>query len=160
MATGAEEQLMEWLRDAHAAEEQAKTMLNGMANRIVKDYPKLNSRLQQHLRETERHAELIRICIERREGSISSLKDTGAKILGLGQALSGMFAEDAVMKGCIATYAFEAMEIASYNILISASREIGDDETARVCKEILKEEEAMASWLQQNIPIITRQYIA
>src|SRR3954468_22268823 len=30
----AEEHLMDWLRDAHAAEQQAETMLNGMANRI------------------------------------------------------------------------------------------------------------------------------
>lgn len=27
----AEERLTEWLRDAHAAEQQAETMLNGMA---------------------------------------------------------------------------------------------------------------------------------
>ena len=45
MAT-AEERLMEWLRDAHAAEEQAETMLSGLAGRI-ENYPQLKARLEK-----------------------------------------------------------------------------------------------------------------
>src|SRR3954451_7226038 len=86
----ADERLMEWLRDAHAAEQQAKTMLNGMFSRI-ENYPQLKARVEQHARETERHAELVRGCIERRGGSTSTIKDAGAKIIALGQAMSGMF---------------------------------------------------------------------
>jgi ferritin-like metal-binding protein YciE len=154
----AEERLMQWLRDAHAAEEQAETMLSGMARRI-ENYPDLKARIEQHVRETQRHAELVRGCIERRGGRVSAVKDIGAKMIGLGQALSGIFVGDEVMKGSIASYAFEAMEIASYRILISAARQVGDEETARVCEQILPEEEAMAKWLEQNIPALTQQYL-
>ncbi len=154
----AEERFMEWLRDAHAAEEQAKTMLSGMAGRI-ENYPALKARVQQHLRETERQAELVRGCIERRGGSTSSIKDVGAKMVAMGQALSGMFVGDEVMKGSIASYAFEAMEIASYKILIATAEQVGDHETKRVCEEILGEEEAMAKWLEQNVSGLTRQYL-
>jgi ferritin-like metal-binding protein YciE len=154
----AEERLMEWLRDAHAAEEQAETMLKGTASRI-QNYPELKARIEQHLKETQRQAELVRGCIERRGGSTSAIKAAGAKALGLGQALSGMFVGDEVMKASIASYAFEAMEIASYRILISTAQEVGDMETARVCEQILKEEEAMADWLEQNMPMLTKSYL-
>jgi ferritin-like metal-binding protein YciE len=49
---------MDWLRDAHSAEEQAETMLSGMARRI-ENYPQLKARVEQHIRETQRHAELV-----------------------------------------------------------------------------------------------------
>ena len=39
-----EERLMQWLRDAHAAEEQAET---GMADRL-ENYPKLKARIKKH----------------------------------------------------------------------------------------------------------------
>jgi len=155
----AEKRLMEWLRDAHAAEEQAETMLSGMARRL-ENYPGLKSRIEQHIKETQRQAELVRGCIERRGGSTSIIKDTGAKMLGLAQALSGLFVGDEVMKGSLASYAFEAMEIASYRILISAAKHVGDEETARVCEQILREEEAMAEWLEQNIPSLTERYLS
>ena len=154
----AEERLLEWLRDAHAAEEQAETMLSGMAKRL-ENYPELRARIEQHISETQRQAELVRGCIERRGGSTSAIKDAGGKLLAMGQAMSGMFVGDEVMKGSIASYAFEAMEIASYRVLISTAREVGDHETARVCEQILKEEEAMADWLEQNMPALTRHYL-
>jgi ferritin-like metal-binding protein YciE len=80
-------------------------------------------------------------------------------MVGLGQAMSGMFVGDEVMKGSIACSAFEAMEIASYRILIDTARQVGDEETARTCEQILQEEEAMARWLEQNLPMLTRQYL-
>jgi ferritin-like metal-binding protein YciE len=117
----AEDRLMHWLRDAHAAEEQAETMLNGMSRR-TQNYPKLKARIDQHIQETTRQAERVRGCIERRGGGTSTIKDTAARMVALGQAMSGMFVGDEVMKGSIASYAFEAMEIASYNILIATAR--------------------------------------
>jgi ferritin-like metal-binding protein YciE len=154
----AEERFMEWLRDAHAAEEQAKTMLSGMARRI-ENYPQLKARIEQHIRETERHAELVRGCIERRGSSTSTIKDTGAKMIAMGQAMSGLFVGDEVMKGSIASAAFEAMEIASYRILIATAEKVGDQETKRVCEEILRDEEAMAEWLKQNAGSLTKEYL-
>ncbi|NOJ47464.1 ferritin-like domain-containing protein [Bradyrhizobium archetypum] len=155
----AEERLMEWLRDAHAAEVQAETMLSGMARRI-ENYPELKARIEQHIGETQRQAERVRKCIERRGEDTSTIKDAGGKMLGLGQAMSGLFVGDEVMKGSIACSAFEAMEIASYRILVDTARQVGDEETAQTCEQILREEEAMASWLEQNLPVLTQQYLA
>src|SRR3546814_6791992 len=46
MAT-AEEHLMDWLRDAHAMEEQAEKMLRATAGRL-ENYPDLKARLESH----------------------------------------------------------------------------------------------------------------
>jgi ferritin-like metal-binding protein YciE len=154
----AEERLMEWLRDAHAAEEQAKTMLSGFADRL-EHYPELKERVRTHVKETERQAEKIRECIERRDGSTSAVKVAGAKVVGLGQALSGIFVGDEVMKGALASRAFEAMEITSYKILIKTAQQVGDSETATVCGQILREEEAMAKWLDEHIEALTANYL-
>jgi ferritin-like metal-binding protein YciE len=63
------------------------------------------------------------------------------------------------VKGAIASYTFEHLEIAAYRSLIGAAEELGDAETARVCSEILRQEEAMAGWLEQHLPELTRQYL-
>jgi ferritin-like metal-binding protein YciE len=155
----AEQRLAEWLRDAHAAEQHASTMLSGMARRI-ENYPELKHRIEQHVDETNRQAERVRKCLERRGETTSTIKDAGGMMMGMGQAMSGLFVGDEVMKGSIASSAFEAMEIASYKILISTAEEVGDEETARVCREILSEEQAMADWLDRHLPSLTHQYLS
>ena len=42
---------------------------------------------------------------------------------------------------------------------MSTARQVGDNETARVCEEILRDEDAMADWLENNIPALTQQYL-
>jgi ferritin-like metal-binding protein YciE len=133
-------------------------MLTGVAERL-QNYPKLKTRVKKHISETKRQARLVRSCIKRRKGDTSIVKDTAGKLIATGQALSGMFVGDEVMKGSLASYAFEAMEIASYTILISGANHVGDKETARICKQILREEKAMAAWLERNLPTLTRQYL-
>jgi ferritin-like metal-binding protein YciE len=134
-------------------------MLSSQAQRI-ENYPKLKAQIEKHLGETRRQAELLRGCIERHGSSTSMIKDTAAKMVALGQGLSGLFVGDEVVKGSLASYTFEHMEIASYRILIATAEEVGDQETKRTCEQILREEEAMASWLEKNLPAVTHQYLA
>jgi ferritin-like metal-binding protein YciE len=75
------------------------------------------------------------------------------------QGLGGMFAGDEVVKGAMAGYVFEHLEIASYTALIAAAEECGEAEIARVCRENLAEEKAMADWLQQQLPAVTRAFL-
>src|SRR3546814_6934624 len=58
------ERLIEWLRDAHAMEAQAETMLNKQASRI-EHYPELKARIEQHITETQNQAKLIEGCLQR-----------------------------------------------------------------------------------------------
>ena len=156
--TTANDTLNDWLRDAHAMEEQALTMLKGQESRL-ENYPELRERIALHIRETEHQAELIRSCLERRSSDTSTLKDAGAKLTALGQSVSGIFVGDEVMKGSLAGYTFEHMEIASYKMLIEAAGFVGDEETQKICQEILAEEEAMAKWLADHAGEVTRTYL-
>ncbi|WP_352904992.1 DUF892 family protein [Mesorhizobium sp. M0700] len=56
------------------------------------------------------------------------MKDAGGKVTAMAQSLSGFFAADEVMKGSLASYTFEHMEIASYTILIAAAESLGETE--------------------------------
>ncbi len=148
----------QWLRDAHAMEEQAESLLSGQADRI-KTYPALKARLQQHLEETRTQAKRLERCLERRNASSSGLKDFAGKFTATMQNMSGMFAGDEVVKSVLANYSFEHMEIASYRILSAAARIEGDLETAAVCEEICREEEAMAKWLEEHMGEVAQEHL-
>ncbi|ACB97364.1 ferritin-like domain-containing protein [Beijerinckia indica] len=157
MAT-AEEHLVEWLRDAHAMEQQAETMLSSFAGR-VENYPDLKSRIERHLEETRQQVQIIRRCIVRRGGDTSTIKDLAAKFVAMTQGFGGVFAGDEVIKGSMASYSFEEVEIASYTVLIAAAEALGDHETRSACEAILAQEENMAQWLRAHLPEITTQYL-
>jgi ferritin-like metal-binding protein YciE len=154
----AEERLMQWLRDAHAMEKQAEQMLSALAGRI-EHYPQLKARITQHIEETKEQAKRLESCIHQRGGDTSAIKDTAGKMMAMAQGLSGLFAGDEVIKGSLAGYTFEHMEIASYRILIAAADALGDDRTAAICEKNLSEEEAMAEWLAENIAPLTAEYL-
>ncbi|ABE64512.1 protein of unknown function DUF892 [Nitrobacter hamburgensis X14] len=153
-----EENLMAWLRNAHAMEEQAVTMLTSLASRTG-DYPNVKARIESHLAETKRQAEALEECIKRRGGETSTLKDLTAKMLAFGQGLSGMFVDDEIVKGAMASYTFEHMEAAAYRVLIAAAEAVGDTQTQAVCERILQEELSMASDLEDHLPELTRKYL-
>lgn len=157
MAT-AEENLTDWLRDAHAMEQQAKQMLEAQAGRI-ENYPDLKQRIEKHIDETEYQAEQLKQCLDRLGTDTSVIKDATGRFAAMGQAVGGMVTGDEVVKGGIASYAFEHFEIACYKSLIAAAQEVGDQQTERVCKEILGQEEAMASWLSEHLPETTHQFL-
>lgn len=148
-----------WLRDAHAMEQQAETMLSAMAKRL-EHYPDLRQRIEQHIVETREQSRLIGECLGRRGADTSTLKDLGAKSVAAMQGFFGMFSPDEVVKGGIAGYTFEHFEIASYRALIAAARSAGDAETAAVCERILPEEIAMAEWLEAHLPAVIEAYLA
>lgn len=158
MARATEENLMDWLRDAHAMERQAEQMLTAQAKRI-EHYGALKARIEQHIQETRHQAERIEGCIERLGGTTSTLKDLGGKSMAMAQGMSGIFASDEVVKGTMASYTFEHMEIASYQILAATAGMLGDHETKQVCESILREEQAMADWLKDNLDSVTTQYL-
>lgn len=156
--TSIEENVMDWLRDAHAMEQQAEQMLRAQAARI-ENYPALKARIEEHVQETIGQRELLEGCITRLGGSPSVIKDTIGKMAAVGQAIGGMTASDEIVKGAMAGYVFECFEIASYTSLAAAARTAGDLETADVCGRILVQEERMAEWLIQNLPEVVEEFL-
>ncbi|MEH0070148.1 ferritin-like domain-containing protein [Pannonibacter sp. Pt2-lr] len=152
------ENYLSWLRDAHAMEEQALTMMRGMMSRL-ENYPELSARIRQHITETERQEDALRKLLEDRATDTSTVKDVMGKMTASGQALSGLFASDEVVKGGMASYTFEHMEIAAYKVLIAAARELGDEPAIAVFQKILTEEQDMADWLFEHLDGTARRFL-
>jgi len=153
-----QETVIAWLKDAHALELNLVEVLEHRVN-DTKDHPAIQARIQQHLEETRHHAELVKGCIERLGSSTSALKSGMGKISGFFQGISTGMAKDEMVKNALSDYAAEHFEIASYTSLIAAAQAIGDQQIAAVCQQILRDEEAMAHWLQQQIPVITQEFL-
>ncbi|GGD17374.1 ferritin-like domain-containing protein [Franconibacter pulveris 1160] len=158
MATSYEENYHDWLRDAHAMEEQAEKMLQAQASRL-EHYPDLKARIEQHIEETRQQQQLLDSVFDNLNISRSVLKDTVSKVTAMGQAMGGMFASDEVVKGAISGYVFEQFEIACYTSLIAAAKAAGDEHGAKIFEQIREQEIAMAKWCIDHLPDVTQQYL-
>ena len=69
-------------------------------------------------------------------------------------------ADDEVLKGTFASVSSEHYEIAAYKSLIAMAEACNDQSVAEVCRQNLREEEAMAQFLDSNIEQVTRTYVA
>lgn len=147
-----------WLNDAHAMEEGLIKVLEGQIEE-TEGMPVMQTKLREHLEETKRHAELVRSCLARHGEEPSGGKDFLAKISA---ALNGMgmsMVDDAMVKNVHSSYAAEHFEIASYTVLRAAAEELGDSETVSVVSEIMVDEEDMAAWLYDQIPLAVAEHV-
>jgi len=158
MTASPQDNLVDWLRDAHAMEAQAEKMLTAQAARL-EHYPRLRQRIEQHIRETQEQRQVLEGCLSRLGSSPSTLKDMGGKLMALGQAIGGAPMSDEVIKGAISGYVFENLEIATYSVLIAAAAALGDHETQQACERIREQEQAMAAWLLDDLPATTRAFL-
>jgi len=153
-----DENLVDWLRDAHAMEQQAEQMLTAQAARL-EHYPELRARIEQHIEETLGQQKLLEECLARHDAKPSLVKDLMGRAAAFGQAVGGATNSDEVVKGAIAGYVFENLEISTYCALISAAQVAGDDKTVAACQKILPQEQAMAQWLLDHLPVVTQQFL-
>ncbi|EMG1644961.1 ferritin-like domain-containing protein, partial [Salmonella enterica] len=132
----------DWLRDAHAMEKQAESMLESMASRI-ENYPDIKARIEQHISETKHQITMLEEVLDRNGISRSVLKDSMSKMAAMGQSIGGMFPSDEIVKGSISGYVFEQFEIACYTSLLAAAKKAGDTASIPTIEAILKEEMQM-----------------
>ncbi|MGS8546706.1 ferritin-like domain-containing protein, partial [Salmonella enterica] len=128
----------DWLRDAHAMEKQAESMLESMASRI-ENYPDIKARIEQHISETKHQITMLEEVLDRNGISRSVLKDSMSKMAAMGQSIGGMFPSDEIVKGSISGYVFEQFEIACYTSLLAAAKKAGDTASIPTIEAILKE---------------------
>lgn len=149
----------DWLRDAHAMEKQAETLLEQMTHRL-ENYPQLRARIELHIDETRQQQVQSETILDSHGISHSGVKDVMGKMAALGQAFSGVFAQDEVMKGAIAGDVFENAEVGNYISLINAATRAGDPESVPVLKQICEQELAMSDWMITHLPDLTDQFLS
>ncbi len=144
-----------WLNDAYAMEKNVEQVLENHSKQ-AKDFPEIKNKIDQHSDVTLNQANMVKDCIERNGGNVSSIKSGLANLMGnLTGAATGP-AGDTLIKNALAEFGTENFEIASYTSLIDAAQTLGDTQTAQVCQQNLREEQEMASWLMQNLPRVSQ----
>jgi ferritin-like metal-binding protein YciE len=121
--------------------------------------PEVQTRLRAHLEQTRRQADQVKMLVERLGGSTSAVKSTMGTIGGFFSGLSTGAAPDELVKNALADYSTEHFEIACYRALIAGAQALGETDVVRVCEQILREEEEMARWLEQQLPQLVQMYL-
>ncbi len=152
------EMVYAWLKDAYSMEMGLVPILENHA-KDAKDFPQVQARDEQHIQETKQHAERLKTLIEARGEHVSGIKTAIGGLVGTVQSVATGPFHDEVVKNALSDFAAENFEIASYKALIAAAQEIGDQEIVRVCQQNLMEDEAMAKWLDQNMPTVIHAYL-
>jgi ferritin-like metal-binding protein YciE len=146
------------LCNQHAVENQAIELLERQVGRL-ENYPEMSDRIRAHIDESRHQAQRLEELLVRLGASHSALKDTMASIAGNFAALAHMPAQDEVLKNTFANFAFEHYEIAAYTSLIALADAVGHGGAKAALEQSLREEVAMANWIEENIATTTLTFL-
>jgi ferritin-like metal-binding protein YciE len=161
--------LVQFLNEAYAKEKQLETALEAHAEVTTRDdYAK---RLKDHLKETKSHATQLSRRIKQLGGTPETVSMPGPDGLGrvaesvsekLGKAkaaaqgplhaIRGSGEQEKMLHNARIEYAEEAQEIATYTVIDSLATVVGDKETSKLARGILREEERMQKFLADLLP--------
>jgi len=145
------------LKNAHALEQQALSIMEPQVARI-ENYPEMADRLREHIQETHGQIDRIDHLLDMFDAKASALKDMATSMSGGMAAIGHSLFGDEIIKNSFANYAFEHFEIASYKSLIMMAEDGGFRDATAFLNQNLREEQAMAEWIDQNLPMVTRRY--
>ena len=158
MSTTRRDEVIDWLNDAYAMERSIEITLRKQADN-EDAHRALRDRARIHLDETAEHASRVSQCLEMLGSSPSSLKTVAGQMLELGKGMTTKFARDERVKDFLAAYGTEYFEVACYKSLIAAATAAGEEQIVPLLEQNLKEDAAMAGWLDMNVAAITRDYL-
>jgi len=161
--------LIQYLNEAYGTERRLEVALQahlGIASRTT-----YKNRLRDHLAETKRHGREVSRRIKQLGGSAETIDLPGpdafgevaqravagaqravAMAQGPMHALRGTSEEEKQLKNAKTEYASEAEEIATYQAIIAVAQSVGDQDTVKLARSILRDEEKMLSFLEKEIP--------
>jgi ferritin-like metal-binding protein YciE len=156
--------IVQYLNDAYATERRLEIALQAhIAMTPRADYKK---RLREHLKETKAHARLVARRIKALGGEAETMSlpgpdavvkgATGAKAAvqraaavaqGPLHAMRGTGQQERMLKNARTEYQDEAEEIATYRVIEALAKAVGDKETAKLARDIGREEKKMSDFL-------------
>lgn len=157
LSTEAQEIFVTGLRNAHAMENQALSIMTPQVSRI-ENYPEVAARLEQHIEETNGQIARLDEILAGLGESSSTIKDTALSFMGTMAALGHTVAPDEILKNSMANFAFENFEIAAYTSLLTLAEAGGETRILSALEQNLAEERAMAEWLEEHLPAVTLRY--
>jgi ferritin-like metal-binding protein YciE len=167
------DKLVQYLNEAYGLEKRLEVALGahlGMATRAT--YKK---RLRAHLAETKRHgrevgkrikqlggvAETVDlpgpdVVSEAAQTAVAGVQRAAALAQGGLHVLRGTGEEEKQLKNAKTELASEAEEIGTYSAILTLAETLGDRASATLARSILREERRMASFLEAEIPRLTK----
>jgi ferritin-like metal-binding protein YciE len=143
-----EDELLQHLSDIYALEQQALAQLRD-APKIAGE-KSLETAFRVHLAETEVQAEMVRERLEAHGGSPSTIKDAVMKLGGKAFLLFARLQPDTPGKLTAHAYSYEALEWASYELLMRLALRAEDNDTAAYARTIRSQEAAMMDRLARS----------
>ena len=145
------------LTNQHGVEKQALAIMAPQLSRI-EHYPEVADRLRQHIDETNRQIERLDELLAGFDTKGSLIKDTVLGLSGSMASLAHTVAGDEILKNSFANYAFEHFEIAGYKSLLVLAEDGGFAQATSLLNQSLGEEQSMAQWIDESLPLVTRRY--
>jgi ferritin-like metal-binding protein YciE len=156
--------LVEYLNDAYATERRLEVALQ--AHIAMTSRREYKARLREHLKETKAHARGVARRIKQLGGDPAAVSVPGPEPLAKGVRAAQTVAQQAVaaaqgplhavrgtrenermLKNARTEFQDEAEEIANYRTIEALAKAVGDRETAKLAREIQREEKRMADFL-------------
>ncbi|HST32306.1 MAG TPA: DUF892 family protein [Solirubrobacteraceae bacterium] len=172
-SSAAAEKLVQYLNEAYGLEQKLETALQAHIA-MTADAP-YRKRLKEHLTETKRHSREVKKRIKALGGVPATIDPPGPdvvadaaqavlggaqKVIALAQgpmhAIRGTGQEEKHLKNVKTEYTSESEEIATYTGIHALAEALGDRDTQRLVRGILREEERMRSYLEKQIPRFTK----
>src|SRR3954463_8697069 len=158
MTTAARDVFVVGLRNAHSMEVQARELMERQSERLA-DYPDVQTKVKEHLAETNQQLKRLEQCLEACGETSSTFKDTAQSVIANTTAMANAMAGDEILKNTFANNAFEHFEIAAYKSLLTLCSSAGMESAKAPLEMSLKEEERMAEWIESNIGKVTMEYV-
>jgi ferritin-like metal-binding protein YciE len=152
--------LIQYLNEAYGKEKELETALEAHIGLTTRDSYK--KRLKEHLTETKRHARTLERRIKKLGGDAGTSTAASAVTKGVAlakgplHALRGTGEAEKMLKNAKTEYWNEHEEIASYTAIETLAESVGDQETAKLARDIRREEEKMARYLERLIPSLAK----
>jgi ferritin-like metal-binding protein YciE len=142
------EQVVKYLADAHAIENQSIQMLE--AGQKIVGEGELAKTMREHLDESRAQQAAVEARLQALGGSPNKLKDAALRLGALNWGGFFKAQPDTPAKLAGFAYALEFLEVGGYEQLKRVAQRAGDDETARIAERILLEERAAAGAIAAN----------
>src|SRR5207253_3048833 len=122
--------------------------------------PDAARKLEQHIDETQQHAQRLQQCLRMLSATPSVVKSTLSSVIGSVEGATTAVFRDQLVKDALADYASEQFEVGCYTALVSAANALGYAEVAQLCQQNRDEDHAMAAWLLEHLPAVVSRTAA
>src|SRR6195952_4504378 len=145
--------LIQYLSEAYGKERELEVALQtDIAMTTKAPYKK---RLQEHLRETKGHAKALDRRIKKLGGGGQTVQSLVGKATALAKGplhmIRGSGEQEKLLKNAKTQFPAEQEEISTYLAIEVFATKVGDSETAKLARDIRKDEERMAKFLETQI---------